>query len=179
MVASPWDEIHDLVPDVESPATTLKGLFSPIYEKTNQLVIYELQEVSFFPEEVTFTNLVEKSPFDALYEQNPHPDFGYDPNIVKEKEYFRYRLLLLPKKNPKVEYELFKVKYPLLFYPLEIFTDEKSFPELANLSFFNQKKTRSNISVIIDTEEHLNSLVRTIIKSKGTRKVITRLMAIQ
>ncbi len=120
---NPWNDIADLKPDVENPINIVKNLFSPIYEKTNEKVIYKLQEVYFFPEEVKrYTPLTEadKEMLDQI-EEIPHPDFGYDPYKTKEKQYFRYRLLLSPIVNDNIEYELFKFKFPLLFYPIKIF----------------------------------------------------------
>lgn len=65
-----------------------------------------------------------------------------------------------------------------MFYPPKVFTDETRFPELEKLHFFKKETARSSLFISINNEDELNSLIRIIIKSKATRKVVQRLMAI-
>ncbi len=174
---NPWKDIADLKPEVENPINIVKNLFSPIYEKTREKVIYKLQEVYFFPEEVaTYSPLTEA--FKGITEigqikEKPHPDFGYDPYKTKEKQYFRYRLLLSPIINDNIEYELFKFKFPLLFYPIQFFIDKDSFTGLNSLIDDNRNKFIS-----ANDEKELYTIISTIIKSESTLRLIKRLMAI-
>lgn len=39
---NPWDDIGELQPEMENPINIVKNLFTPIYEKTNEKVIYKL-----------------------------------------------------------------------------------------------------------------------------------------
>ena len=151
-------------------------------EYSNEKVIYKLQEVNFFPEEVT-----KYSPFIVFNEaikglkeaaidpqiEKPHPDFGYDPYKTIEKQYFRYRLLLFPIVNENIEYELFKFKFPLLFYPIQFFIDKESFSELSALIENNEDKP-----IMANNEEELYTILSAIIKSESTLRLIRRLMAI-
>ena len=102
---------------------------------------------------------------------NPHPDFGYNPQDEKNKEFFRYRLLLYPASNYEIKYELFKFKYPILFYPVTLYIDKKSFnllekdiPEKGNLQAENKKI--------------LEDYMAKIIQSESTIELISRLMAL-
>jgi len=182
-VKSPWDDIADLKPEVENPINIVKNLFSPIYEKTGEKVIYKLQEVNFFPEEVRTYGPVpgmiqkvaeELSENDPLAIEKACPDFGYDPYKSREKQYFRYRLLLSPIRNSNIEYELFKFKFPLLFYPVQFFIEKDSFGELSGLT---DDKNGHRFTLANDKEE-LCTVISTIIKSESTLRLIRRLMVI-
>lgn len=179
---SPWDDIADLKPEVENPINIVKNLFSPIYEKTGEKVIYKLQEVNFFPEEViTYEPVPEMirkvakdlSENDLLKTEKAFPDFGYDPYKSKEKQYFRYRLLLSPIANGNIEYELFKFKFPLLFYPVQFFIEKDSFGELSGLT-----DDKNENFILANNKEELYTVISTIIKSESTLRLIRRLMVI-
>ncbi|MCI5116583.1 MAG: hypothetical protein D3913_01185 [Candidatus Electrothrix sp. LOE1_4_5] len=184
---NPWDDIGDLQPEMENPINIVKELFTPIYEKTNEKVIYKLDQVNFFPEEVRYTHLsdikksfaamtsvgISNTLLDDLVRKEPHPDFGYDPNKTHAKEYFRYRMLLSPVINETIEFELFKFKFSLLFcYPVQFFIDHSRFK---GLSGFVDETSKF---VIANTEEDLYVIISTIIRSDSTIKLIKRLMAL-
>ncbi|MCI5148277.1 MAG: hypothetical protein D3916_02585 [Candidatus Electrothrix sp. MAN1_4] len=106
---------------------------------------------------------------------NSHPDFGYDPDKTKERQYFRYRLLLSPVKNENIEFELFKFKFPLLsIYPVQFFIDKENFAGLSNLLNENNK----NRLIEANNEQELQNIIATIIRSDSTIKLIKRLMAL-
>ncbi|MCI5219222.1 MAG: hypothetical protein D3914_08535 [Candidatus Electrothrix sp. LOE2] len=165
---NPWDDIADLQPEVENPINIVKTLFSPLYEKTQEKVIYKLEQVYFFPEEVK-----RSLPILLAFEMpEPSPDFGYDPEEAKKRQYFRYRLLLSPTANGTVEYELFKFKFPLFFYPVQFFIDHIIFK---GLSGFVDEKSEF---VMANNEQELYTIISTIIRAESTIKLIKRLMAL-
>ncbi len=173
---NPWDDIDELKPEIENPIKIVKDLFTPIYEKTNEKVIYKLDQVNFFPEEVKYKRhpAAAGGLYDAVQEES-HPDFGYDPNKTHAKEYFRYRLLLSPVKNENIEFELFKFKFPLLsIYPVQYFIDKENFSGLINLINENNK----NQHIEANNEQELQNIIATIIRSDSTIKLIKRLMAL-
>ncbi len=167
---NPWDDIAELKPEMENPINIVKALFSPLYEKTQEKVIYKLEQVYFFPEEVKMYN-IHGAAFHAVREKS-HPDFGYDPNKTKERQYFRYRLLLSPTANGTVEYELFKFKFPLFFYPVQFFIDHSSFKGISD--FVNEKSK----FVMANNEQKLQNIIAIIIRAESTIKLIKRLMAL-
>ncbi len=178
---NPWDDVGDLQPEMENPVKIVKDLFTPIYEKTNEKVIYKLDQVYFFPEEVkslgagiNAATAAKNALLDNIIEKKLHPDFGYDPNKTKERQYFRYRLLLSPVTNETIEFELFKFKFPLLFYPVQFFLDKESFAGLKNVVY---EKSNNQI-VEADNEQKLQNIIATIIRSDSTIKLIKRLMAL-
>lgn len=104
-MSNPWDDIKDLKPDLKNPKEIVDEMFSPIYPKTGEKVIYKLINSGVpFPEEVVEKNISQKI--------------------------LRYTLLLFPTSDPNIHYELFKFKYPLFFYPVQFFIDINSFREL-------------------------------------------------
>ena len=168
---NPWDDIGELQPEMENPINIVKDLFTPIYEKTNEKVIYKLDRVNFFPEEVRYKRNpdIEKSlevmigTPEMLYnpvQEESHPDFGYDPNKTQAKEYFRYRLLLSPVKNENIEFELFKFKFPLLsIYPVQFFIDKKNFGAEFTLSEALTPLDNQFDFILIDTSPGWDQLI--------------------
>lgn len=183
---NPWDDIDELQPEMENPVKIVKELFTPIYEKTNEKVIYKLDQVNFFPEEVKYKQIPHPrkvmkeivaiaAPSYDYVQKEPHPDFGYDPNRTKARQYFRYRLLLSPVTNETIEFELFKFKFPLLFiYPVQFFIDKENFAGLINLINDNNKDQH----IEANNEQELQNIIATIIRSDSTIKLIKRLMAL-
>lgn len=177
-MSSIWEEIGNIEPDLMSPSDVIKGLFKPLREVTKDKVDFRLQKVNFFPEEVRYTtprdslSLIRVTPTSIFDEPKklPHPEFGYDPEIAKAKESFRYRLLLFPKNNSDFEVELLKYKFPLDFYPIKFFVERSDFPELADYI------TSSGLTV--GNEADLRNVIAMIIKSNSTLNLIKRLMAL-
>lgn len=173
---NPWDDIGDLQPEMENPINIVKELFTPIYEKTNEKVIYKLDQVNFFPEEVKNLSAgIDAAKSAALcnaIQQTLHPDFGYDPTKTKERQRLRYRLLLSPVKNETIEFELFKFKFSLFFYPVQFFIDYSRSKGLAGFVDETSK------FVIANTEEDLYVIISTIIRSDSTINLIKRLMVL-
>lgn len=177
-MSSIWEEVGKIEPDLVSPSDIIKELFKPLREVTKDKVDFKIQKVNFFPEEVTYTTarlsltpiaVATASIFDEP-KKLPHPEFGYDPEISKAKESFRYRLLLFPKKDIDFEVELLKYKFPLDFYPVKFFVEKSDFPELANYT--------TSSGLIVGNEADLRNVIGMIIKSNSTLNLIRRLMAL-
>jgi len=156
---------------IKTPIEIVEEIFKPLPNETDNLVGYKIQIVNFFPEEVTYSSdyfpTTTFIPFQS--KKNPHPEFGYDPQSSASKEKIRFRLLLQPKKNKEISVELFKIKFPILFYPLQIFCDEHTYPEIKN--FFENGK------LIVRTESELIEKIRFIATSETTFNIIQRLMS--
>ena len=102
---------------------------------------------------------------------NPHPDFGYNPQETKSDELFRYRLLLYPVSRIKLNYELFKFKYPILFYPVTLYVEKKSFNKLEKNIPETGWLEAENMSVLSD-------YITKIIQSESTIELISKLMVL-
>jgi len=83
-------------------------------------------------------------------------------------------LLLAPVTNENIEFELFKFKFPLLFYPVQFFLDKDSFAGLKDFIHDNDE----NQLVVANNEQELQNIIATIIRSGSTIKLIKRLMAL-
>lgn len=173
MKSNPWEDISPKHKDINLPVEVIRKAFSGLNEFSLEKIGFDLDKVNFFPEEVTFD-----SPMGAFVIEpswvpkvNPHPDFGYNPQDEKSREFFRYRLLLYPTSDYEIKYELFKFKYPILFYPVTLYVDSKSFnllekhiPEKGNLE-------AKNSTVLED-------YITKIIRSESTIELISSLMAL-
>ncbi len=173
MESNPWKDISPKAGNIIPPAKVIADMFSGLSKCSSEKVNFELDEVGFFPEEVTFTipsgTFVTDPSFGS--KMDPHPDFGYNPQEAKSEQCFRYRLLLYPVSRYKLKYELFKFKYPILFYPVTLYVGMKNFnlldediPEKGNLE-------AENINVLED-------YITKIIRSDSTIELISRLMAL-
>lgn len=173
MESNPWKDISRKTENIIPPAKVIEKLFSGLSDFSSQKVGFKLNKVDFFPEEVTFPPSFETIAFGRSLEPkvDPHPDFGYNPQEEKSEEFFRYRLLLFPTSSYTIKYELFKFKYPILFYPVTLYVEKKSFnllekniPEKGNLE-------AENINVLED-------YITKIIRSESTIELISSLMAL-
>lgn len=173
MESNPWESISRKPDIIIPPVKVVEKIFSGLSDYSSKRVGFKLNKVNFFPEEVTFTSPTGKLAFDPSWipKVKPHPDFGYNPKEEKSKEFFRYRLLLYPKFRSEIKYELFKFKHPILFYPVTLYIERKSFnlleehiPEKGNLE-------AENITVLED-------YITKIIRSESTIELISRLMAL-
>ena len=177
-----WEEIGKITPDLANPREIVNDLFKPISNYTKNRVGFRIQQVNFFPEEVEYTTFGEHLTNISLFAAtitNPdieqprkksHPEFGYNPEVAKQMEYFRYRLLLFPVLADSVEIELFKFKFPFSFYPITFLIEKKDFPELSDFT--------SSSGLLAGDEEKLIMVVETIIKSASTLRLIKRLMVL-
>lgn len=171
----PWSELDKIDADLKSPAQIIEELFSGISNYTNNAVSFKLHKVYFFPEEVTYSRttsfkLGASILDDFVPKQNPHPEFGYNPEQSANEQQFRFRILLYNVENEAVEYELFKVKFPILFYPVEFYIEPDDFEDLK--VHFSENK------LIAENEKKLIEIVTTIIKSKEHLLLLKRVMAI-
>ncbi|PJZ75294.1 hypothetical protein [Leptospira neocaledonica] len=157
---------------IKTPLEIVDNLFKTLPGDVDNLVSYSIQKVNYFPEEVTYTT---SSPITSIAmnsfvaRKDPHPEFGYDPNASASKEHIRFRLLLFPTSNEEITIELFKVKFPILFYPLQIFCDEHTFPEM--------KKYFDNNKLIATNEKDFTNKILQIVSSETTFSIIQRLMS--
>ncbi|TGK79301.1 hypothetical protein EHQ23_16965 [Leptospira bourretii] len=156
---------------IKNPIEIVEDIFQPLEEASSKLVKYEIQKVNFFPEEVTYTqeNLSNSISLMLRSTKNPHPEFGYDPQSNLTKEFVRFRLLLIPMKNKNVTFELFKVKFPILFYPLNIYCDVHTFPEIKT-EFVDGK-------LLANSEADYIKKIGLILNSETTVNIIQRLMS--
>ena len=171
MEPDPWKDIKPKTESLIPPEKVIEKLFSGLGKYSSDKVGFQLNKVDFFPEEVTYSSDNPVNLFWSGKTKNPHPDFGYNPQFEKNLEYFRYRLLLFPASRYEIKYELFKFKYPILFYPVTLYIDKKSFnlldehiPEKFNLE-------AENVTVLED-------YIKLIIRSESTNELISRLKAL-
>ncbi|EKJ88699.1 hypothetical protein CLV96_0003 [Leptospira meyeri] len=157
---------------LNNPIDIVNDIFKPLPSATDNLVGYSIQKVNFFPEEVSYEPEYithEVIPFRRTIK--PHPEFGYDPDSKMSKEQIRFRVLVHPKKNKDISVELFKVKFPILFFPLQIFCDQHSYPNVK--SFFKDGKLFAS-----DEKDFINKIML-IASSDTTLNIIQRLMSFQ
>ncbi|MCB1193979.1 MAG: hypothetical protein KDK90_26320 [Leptospiraceae bacterium] len=167
---SPWNSIQ-LEEELKTPENIVRELFLPLKDKTNDKVTFELHKVNYFPEEVVIRteNII---PSFTTAKEVPHPDFGYEPEISIERQFFRFRLLLLPTSNKEIKYEFFKFKYPLLFYPIHVYLNAFL------LQFFSEYDVSDNKFIILKHEKDLYSFIYKIIRLDSTIQLIKRLMVL-
>ncbi len=171
-----WDEIGKITPDLKSPHDLISELFEPIMQYTDNRVGYKLQKVNYFPEEVSVSVIQTikipefVSAFDQMKSTVDHPEYGYDPGKTINNEEIRYRLLLYPYNKENYEFEIFKFKFPVLFYPVIVYISKDDIPEL---KVFGEKEY-----IIAEEENILVEIVNTIIKSKSTIRLLRRIMVI-
>ncbi len=169
-----WSQLTPLADDTLSPNKLVSKLFSGIEGYTGGKVKFVLEKANFFPEEVTSSfslNNAKAWKEHLVGKEAPHPDFGYNPELSRKKEYFRYRLLLFPAEQRGVEFELVKFKYPISCYPVKFYCDKESF-ELLSEDFDKS----GQISARNETE--LTDYITKIIKSKSTLELISKLAAL-
>jgi len=171
-----WKELEEFEEEEESPKDIIEELYSGIKSYTKDLVDYRIQEVDFFPEEVTYTKPSSMSFIDpAIFgeitpKEDPHPDFGYNPKSAKNNEYLRYRLLIYPTNNMNFEFELLKFKFTVLLYPVKFYFDKTDIPDL--------QKFYKNDELYADNKEELIEILKTIIKSEQHQSLLRRIAAI-
>ncbi len=173
MGSNPWESISRKPETIIPPDKVIEKIFSGLSDFSSQKVGFKLDKVNFFPEEVTFPSSFETIAFGRSLEPkvDPHPDFGYNPKEAKSEEFFRYRLLLYPASRYKPQYELFKFKYPILFYPVTLYVEKKSFNLLEKHIPEKGYLVAENINVLED-------YITKIIQSESTIELISRLMAL-
>jgi hypothetical protein len=175
-MASVWDDIGKVEPDLENPRDIIKSIFDPIGKYTDDRVGYDLQEVGYFPEEVVYepegtsAYSIILSGLALTQKEKPHPEYGYDPSKDKNEKEIRYRLLLKSNNGKIFNFELFKFKYPIQFYPVTIYISSIEFPEM--------KDYIKSGSIIAIDEISLNDIIGIILKSASTQRLIKRIMVI-
>lgn len=175
MESNPWQGISPKTESVIPPDKVIEEMFSGLSAFSSEKVGVQLNKVNFFPEEVSvydpMMEVIQFSLGSSRPKVIPHPDFGYNPQEAKSEEFFRYRLLLCPVSRYDVKYELFKFKYPILFYPVTLYVEKKAFDLL-------EKDIPENGDLEAQDRTILEDYVTKIIRSESTIELITRLMVL-
>lgn len=173
MESNPWKDINHGTNEIIPVDKVVKEMFSGLEDYSSGKVGFALEKVDFFPEEVTYTSpsfLASATAFgsEMVSKKDPHPDFGYNPHEEWSGNFFRYRLLLLPISQYEYRYELFKFKYPILFYPVTLYVEKKNFNLLEKHIPNKGYLKAENITVLKD-------YITKIIQSESTIELISRL----
>jgi len=173
MESDAWNGISPRTESMIAPHQVLEDMFSGLEGASSGKVGFELNKVNFFPEEVTFSHpaLTAVAFDDWRPKSDPHPDFGYNPQEAANAAFFRYRLLLYPVSRPDFRYELFKFKYPILFYPVVLYVEKKSFNLL-------EKDIPEKGHLEAENAPALKDYITKIIRSESTIELISRLMVL-
>lgn len=165
-----WDTIEELPVPPQKPDSVVDNAFSGLSKFTRFKVKMIQQKVNFFPEEVSYANPYVDNYFDSEPREEPHPEYGYDP--YKQSGELRFRVVLLPASRDDYEYELFKYKYSIEFYPVQVFIDVRLFDHI------NMPHAIGKNSISISNEEHFAEFLESLIRSTKTLDLISRLSAI-
>jgi len=175
MESNPWQGISPRTESVVPPDKVIEAMFSGLHAFSSEKVGVQLNKVNFFPEEVTvYDPMMEVLQFSlgsSRAKVNPHPDFGYNPQDAASAASFRYRLLLYPVSRPDFKYELFKFKYPILFYPVVLYVEKRSFNLL-------EQDIPEKGDLEAENATALKDYITKIIRSESTIELITRLMVL-
>ncbi|MCW7503545.1 hypothetical protein [Leptospira paudalimensis] len=167
-----WKDINK-TGKIKNPIEIVDEIFLPLPKETNDIVIYEIQKVNFFPEEVRFTDSFNSQLGMAtaafLPKKEPHPEFGYDPTDVSSSGNIRFRLLLRTSKAENISVELFKVRFPILFYPLRIFCDRHTFPMM-------EKYFDKDVLLARSESEYIER-IKEIVTSETTKNIVQALLS--
>ncbi len=170
-----WKTIDDLKPDLQPPNKVLENLSEGLYDATSGLVDFKIEEVKYFPEEVTYSVKAANPAFSALQGlgsktvKDPHPDFGYDTSEGRNVA-FRYRYILIVADQPSIKAEIFKFKFPVAFYPVKFFIDKDNFRDLEEY-YEDEELTTPN-------EELFKEICLKIFQSQEFVRIIKRFSAI-